>query len=215
MDGVIIDSEPNWEGARLAVVARYGGVYHGGVANAVMGMSPPEWSRYLRANVGIPLSAEAIERAVVRQLAADYERDRPFFPGAIEVVRAVSARWPTAIASSSGRELIDLVVRLAGLGDALTVTVSGAEVARGKPAPDVYLRAAELLGADPHGCVAVEDSANGIRAAKNAGMRVIAVPNVEFPPAADAVALADAVVERIAELQPALIGRVAAISSGG
>jgi beta-phosphoglucomutase-like phosphatase (HAD superfamily) len=148
MDGVIIDSETNWERARLAVVAQYGGTYHSGVPSDVMGMSPPEWSQYLHEQIGIPLEPARIEHEVVHQLIADYERDRPFFPGAIAAVRAVSARWPTAIASSSGRVLIDLVVALAGLGDAFTATVSGAEVARGKPAPDVYLKAAALLGAD-------------------------------------------------------------------
>lgn len=205
MDGIIIDSETNWERARLAVVAKFGGSYHGDVAGDVMGMSPPEWSAYLRDRVGIPLDAAQIEREVVHQLVADYQRDRPFYPGAIDVVRAVSARWPTGLASSSGRDLIDLVVSLAGLQDAFTVTVSGAEVALGKPAPDVYLKAAELLGAEPRRCVAIEDSANGIRAGKNAGMRVIAVPNQEFPPATDAVALADIVLLRIADLTPAVV----------
>jgi HAD superfamily hydrolase (TIGR01509 family) len=209
MDGIIIDSEENWERARLAVVAEFGGTYHADVARDVMGMSPPEWSRYLRDRIGIPLELARIEREVVRQLIADYQRDRPFYPGAIDVVRTVSGRWPTALASSSGRDLIDLVISLADLGDAFTVTVSGAEVARGKPAPDVYLKAAELLGVDPRRCVAIEDSANGIRAGKNAGMRVIAVPNAEFPPAADAVALADVVLRRIAELTPAVIDGIA------
>jgi HAD superfamily hydrolase (TIGR01509 family) len=205
MDGIIIDSEEHWERARLAVVAEFGGTYHPDVARDVMGMSPPEWSRYLRDRIGIPLDAARIEREIVRQLVADYQRDRPFYPGAIDAVRAVSARWPTAVASSSGRDLIDLVVSLADLQNAFTVTVSGAEVAHGKPAPDVYLKAAELLGADPRNCVAIEDSAAGIRAGKNAGMRVIAVPNAAFPPAAEAVALADVVLSRIAELTPAVI----------
>jgi HAD superfamily hydrolase (TIGR01509 family) len=205
MDGVLIDSEERWERARLAVVARYGGTYHAGVARDLMGMTPPEWSRYLRDRIGIPLATDVIERVVVRELVADYERDRPFYPGAIAAVRAISRRWPTGLASSSGRDVIDLVVALAGLQDVFAVTVSGAEVGRGKPAPDVYLKAAEGLAADPRRCVAVEDSSNGIRAGKNAGMRVIAVPNTEFPPAADAIALADVVLGRIADLTPAVI----------
>ncbi|MGD0472302.1 MAG: HAD family phosphatase [Candidatus Velthaea sp.] len=205
MDGVIIDSEENWERARLAVVAQFGGTYHPVMAQDLMGMSPPEWSVYLRDRVGIPLSAEAIRREVTRQLEADYERDQPFFPGAVDAVRAVSRRWPVAIASSSGRELIDLVVRLAGLGDAVTVSVSAAEAGRGKPAPDVYLRAAELLGASPPACAAVEDSSNGIRAGKNAGMRVIAIPTAAFPAAPEALALADAVLPSIRDLTPAAI----------
>jgi HAD superfamily hydrolase (TIGR01509 family) len=214
MDGVIIDSERNWESARLAVVAEFGGTYHPGVAQDVMGMSPPEWARYLHDRIGIPLSVETIQAEVVRQLVADYERDRPFYPGAIAAVRAVSQRWPTGLASSSGRDLIDLVVGLAGLRDAFAATVSGAEVGHGKPAPDVYLEAAKLLGADPRACVAIEDSANGIRAGKNAGMRVIAVPNAEFPPEPEAVALADIVLQRIADLTPAVIDGAFGRSSG-
>jgi HAD superfamily hydrolase (TIGR01509 family) len=205
MDGVIIDSEENWERARLAVVAEFGGNYHPSMAQDLMGMSPPEWSVYLRDRVGIPLSAERIRAEVVRQLIADYERDRPFFPGAIDAVRALSERWPIGIASSSGRDLIDLVVRLASLGDAVAVTVSAAEAGRGKPAPDVYLRAAELLGAEPRACAAVEDSSNGIRAGKNAGMRVIAIPTAAFPAAPDALALADRVLRSIVELTPAAV----------
>jgi HAD superfamily hydrolase (TIGR01509 family) len=205
MDGVIIDSEENWERARLAVVAEFGGTYRPRMAQDLMGMSPPEWAVYLRDRVGIPLSAERIQTEVVRQLVADYERDRPFFPGAIDAVRGLSARWPIGIASSSGRDLIDLVVRLAGLGEAVAVTVSAAEAGRGKPAPDVYLRAAELLKVDPRACAAVEDSSNGIRAGKNAGMRVIAIPTAAFPAAPDALALADAVLSSIVALTPAAV----------
>jgi HAD superfamily hydrolase (TIGR01509 family) len=208
MDGTIIDSEPHWDRARLAVVAQFGGTYHADVAHDVMGMSPPEWSRYLHDRVGVPLSPARIEREVVSQLVAAYAAEAPFIAGALDAVRAIAARWPTAIASSSGRDLIDLVVSLAGLGDVFACTVSGAEVARGKPAPDVYLRAAELLGVDPAACVAIEDSSNGIRAGKNAGMRVIAIPDPAFPVAADALARADLVLERIADLTPAVVDDV-------
>lgn len=208
MDGIIIDSEENWQRARLAVVAEFGGTYHAGVAADVMGMSPPEWSRYLRENIGVPLTEEQIQSEVTARLAQDYRRDRPFFPGAIDAVKAMSAHWPTGLASASGRDLIDLVVELAGLRESFSVTVSGAEVARGKPAPDVYLRAAELLGVRAAACVAVEDSSNGIRAGKNAGMYVVAVPNAAFPPAPEAVALADTVLARIADLTPAVVTKL-------
>jgi HAD superfamily hydrolase (TIGR01509 family) len=205
MDGIIIDSEEGWERARLAVVAEFGGTYHPDVPRDVMGMTSSEWSRYLRDRVGVPLAPEAIEREVVRRLVAEYEREPPFFPGAVAAVRAIGKRWPAAIASSSGRDLIDLVVALAGLGDALRVTVSSGEAGRGKPAPDVYLRAAELLGADPGACVAVEDSSNGIRAAKAAGMRVVAVPHPLFPVAPDALASADLILGRIAAFTPEVV----------
>jgi beta-phosphoglucomutase-like phosphatase (HAD superfamily) len=116
-------------------------------------------------------------------------------------VRRVAARWPLAIASSSNPELIEVVVRSACLREVFGVVVSSQEVARGKPAPDVYLEAARRLGADPATCGAVEDSHNGIRSAKAAGMRVVAVPNPHFPPDDEAMAAADVVIGSIAELQ--------------
>jgi len=90
------------------------------------------------------------------------------------------------------------------------VTVSSEEVARGKPSPDVYLRAAELLGADPARCVAIEDSSNGIRAGHAAGMAVIAVPNPHYPPAEDALALAAATVDGVAAISPELVASLPA-----
>lgn len=211
MDGIIINSEESWEAARLAVVAQFGGDYHPSMVRDLMGMTPPEWSRYLHDRVGIPLSPARIEAEIMRHMVPALRRDRPFFPGAIDAVRALSARWPTGLASSSGRDLIDLVVGLADLRDAFAVTLSAAESGRGKPAPDVYLRAAALLDADPRGCVAIEDSTNGIHAGKNAGMRVIAIPTTDFPPAADALVLADAVLDNIRELTPAFIEGLFAI----
>jgi beta-phosphoglucomutase-like phosphatase (HAD superfamily) len=94
------------------------------------------------------------------------------------------------------------VLEVSGLARLFRVTVSSEEVARGKPAPDVYLEAAARLGVAPERCTAVEDSENGIRSAKSAGMRVLAIPNPQYPPAADALALADFALESIAELTP-------------
>jgi beta-phosphoglucomutase-like phosphatase (HAD superfamily) len=85
------------------------------------------------------------------------------------------------------------------------VTVSSEEVARGKPAPDVYLEAASQLGLDAARCVAIEDSSNGIRAGAAAGMAVIAVPNPHYPPAQDALALAAVTAGGVAEVTPALV----------
>src|SRR5205085_10516144 len=102
-------------------------------------------------------------------------------------------RWPLGLASSSNRPLIDRVLELAGLEPSFRVTVSSEEVARGKPAPDVYLEAARRLAIDPASAAAVEDSHNGIRAARAAGMAVVAIPNPHFPPGGEALAEADLV----------------------
>src|ERR671915_594569 len=125
-------------------------------------------------------------------------------PGAGEAVRALAERWPLGLASSANREVIDLVLSLAGFADAFRVTVSSEEVERGKPAPDVYLKAARELRAAPARCVAVEDSSSGLRAAAAAGMTVIAVPNPHYPPDDGALALAAATVGVVGEVTPQL-----------
>jgi len=109
-------------------------------------------------------------------MAAAYRENLPLLPGAVDSVRDLAARWPLAVASSSPRSLIEAVLTSAGLRSAFAAVVSSEEVARGKPAPDVYLTAAERLGVQAAACVAIEDSSNGLRAAAAAGCRVIAIP---------------------------------------
>jgi beta-phosphoglucomutase-like phosphatase (HAD superfamily) len=101
--------------------------------------------------------------------------------------------------------VIDLVLDLSGLARFFRVTVSSEEVPRGKPAPDVYLEAARGHGVPPERCAAVEDSHNGIRSAKAAGMRVIAIPNQHYPPGEEALALADVTLGSLAELTPSTV----------
>lgn len=165
-----------------------------------MGMASHEWSVYVRDELQVPMSAEDISREVVARLEALYRADLPLIEGSAEAVRAAAERWPVAIASSSNRELIDLIAELAGIADMLSTTVSSEEAGRGKPAPDVFLMAAEQLGVDPANCVVIEDSANGIRAGVAAGMKVIAAPNKDFPPSQDALDLATLVLDRVADI---------------
>lgn len=207
LDGVIVDTEHVWDEVRDALVADWGGTYHEGAQAAMMGMSSTEWSRYMHEELGLPQSPEEINAEVVRRLLARYAVDLPLIPGAVEAVRALrAAGLPLAVASSSNRPLIDAVLRSAGVADAFTATVSSEEVAHGKPSPDVYLEAASRLGVDPRACVAVEDSANGIRAAHAAGMRVVAYPNAVYPPPPDALGLASVVLGSLADLPGAILG---------
>ena len=208
LDGVLLDSEQRWNEAKEALVREAGGSWRDEAPHVMMGMSSPEWSRYLAEDLGVPLSRDEINREVVRRMEDGYRAGLPLLPGAGETVRALAARWPLGLASSSNRELIDLFLELSGFGDAFHVTVSSEEVARGKPSPDVYLEAAARLGADPARCVAIEDSSNGIRAGHAAGMTVIAVPNPHYPPAEDALALAAATVDGVAEIGPELVARI-------
>jgi HAD superfamily hydrolase (TIGR01509 family) len=135
-------------------------------------------------------------------MARRYEDGVPLLPGAVDAVRRLASRWPLGLASSSPRLLIDVVLDRTGLAPSFQATVSTEEVARGKPAPDGYLLAAERLGVDPAGCAAVEDSSNGLRSAHAAGMHVIAVPHPRYPPAPDALALAAYVADGLGDVTP-------------
>jgi len=200
LDGVLLDSEEIWDRAREELARERGGRWHEQAQRDMMGMSSTEWSRYMADVIGLPEPPEEINREVVRRLTELYREELPAIAGAREAVERLAARWPLGLASSSNRELIDLALELLGVEHLFTATVSSEEVARGKPAPDVYLEAARRLGVDPTTAAAVEDSHNGILSAKAAGMRVIAIPNAHFPPDGDALAAADVVLDSLAEL---------------
>ena len=209
LDGVLMDSEQRWNGAKEALVRETGGRWRDEAPTVMMGMSSPEWAAYLRDELGVPMDVDAISREVVRRMEDGYRESLPLLPGAGDAVSALAERWPLGLASSANREIIDLVLELAGFGDAFRVTVSSEEVERGKPAPDVYLAAARGLGVEAGRCVAIEDSSNGLRSAHAAGMAVIAVPNAHYPPDPDALALAAASVAVVGEITPDLVERSA------
>jgi len=166
----------------------------------MMGMSSQEWSRYMRDALGVPMEPEEISAIVVERLRERYEERVPLLPQAVETVQALAETWPLGLASSSNRPLIDLVLERTGLAPCFRVTISSEEVGRGKPAPDVYVEAARRLEADPEGCAAVEDATNGIRSASAAGMHVVVVVHPDFPPASDALQLADLILDSLGDL---------------
>ena len=168
-------------------------------------MSSVEWSRYMHDELGVPDPPEEISAEVVRRLEDAYRERLPLIDGAREAVERLAARWPLGLASSSNRELIDFALEVSGLAQFFRVSVSSEEVARGKPAPDVYLEAARRLSVPPERCAAIEDSHKGIRSAKAAGMRVIAIPNPHFPPDEAALELADVTLGSLEELSPATV----------
>jgi len=201
LDGVLIDSEQVWDDIREALAHERGGRWHEGAQRDMMGMSSPEWSRYMHERIGLAEPPEEINRIVVERMLERYAEGPPWLPGAIDAVRRLAADFVLGLASSSNRELIDRVLEAGGIAACFRATASSEEVAAGKPAPDVYLEVARRLGVDPHECTAIEDSHNGIRSAKAAGMRCVAIPNAHFPPG-EATAEADAVVASLAELRP-------------
>jgi HAD superfamily hydrolase (TIGR01509 family) len=205
LDGVIVDTEQVWDRVRRAYVAEHGGTWTDAATGAMQGMSSGEWSRYLRDELGAAGEPAQISREVAAAVVAEVERALPLLPGAVDAIERLATAYTLGLASSANREVIDAVLRGAGIAERFAATVSSEEVARGKPAPDVYIEAARRLGVDPTACAAVEDSSNGLRAAHAAGMLVIATPNHAFPPAPDALALAAVVVDGIRDVTPELL----------
>jgi HAD superfamily hydrolase (TIGR01509 family) len=202
LDGVIVDTEPGWAAVREELTRETGGRWHQSASVEMMGMSSTEWSAYMHDELGVPLAPDEISAEVVRRLAQLYEAGMPLLPGVDRAVTALGAHVPLALASSANRPVIDLVLDRTQLRGSFAVTVSSEEVARGKPAPDVYVAATEGLGTDPRRCAAIEDSTNGIKSAAAAGLHVVAVPNRAVPPADDALARAELVVASLDELDP-------------
>ena len=200
LDGVIVDSEPLWDEVREQYVRERGGRYDAEAQRAMMGMSSTEWSQYIHDELGVGVAPEQINADVVELMAARYREHLPLIRGAREAVERMAGSFPCGLASSSNRQLIDVVLELAELTEFFRATVSSEEVTRGKPAPDVYIEAARRLGVAPEVCAAIEDSHAGIRSAKAAGMRIVAIPSPHYPPDEDAPAAADVVLQSAADL---------------
>jgi HAD superfamily hydrolase (TIGR01509 family) len=204
LDGVLVDSEQEWSAAKRALTERQGGGWTDAAETAMLGMSSTEWSRWMHDELDVPLPPDEISAGVVDILAERYRDDLPILPGAHAAVEGLAALVPLGLASSSNREIIDLVLEAAGWTEAFAVTVSSEEVAAGKPAPDVYVEACRRLEAAPRDCLAIEDSGPGIEAAVAAGLTVIAVPNPHYPPAAAELARAEVVLASLDDLKPSL-----------
>jgi HAD superfamily hydrolase (TIGR01509 family) len=207
LDGVIVQSEELWDEVRQALTLERGGAYGPGAGRAMMGMSAPEWSSYMHEELGVPEPPDEISAEVVRRMAERYRRSLPLIPGAVEAVNRLAALWPLAVASSANRELIELVLERSGLDRRFRAILSSEEVARGKPAPDVYLEAARRLGVEAGSSGAVEDSHNGIRSAHAAGLFVVAIPNPAFPPDHQTLEQADVVLDSIVHLDASVFDR--------
>jgi HAD superfamily hydrolase (TIGR01509 family) len=200
LDGVLLDSESAWVEVKREFTEENGGRWKESAQWDMLGMSSTEWSRYMHNELGVPVPPERISSEVADRLARRYRESLPLLPGAVEAVRSLARQWPLGLASSSNRKVIDLALEQAGVAGDFKTTVSSEEVERGKPAPDVYLEAARRLEVDAAACVAIEDSSNGIRSAHAAEMALIAVPNRDFPPEPDALALADLTLDSLDEL---------------
>jgi HAD superfamily hydrolase (TIGR01509 family) len=208
MDGVIVDSEPLWVHARKELVRQAHGRWIPEAETAMMGISSDRWSAYMRDRLALNMTAAQIRHHVIRRMVELYKKDVPLIPGAREAVDAIGRRWPVGVASGSDRVLLDTVLRSSGLAGHFAATVSGEEVAEGKPSPQIYLEACRRLGANPCSCVAIEDSGSGIASALAAGMKVIAIPRPGFVPDAEILGRATAVLPGLADLDPDVVARI-------
>lgn len=210
LDGVIVDSEPVWEQVRRQVVAEYGGTWTPEAQRRIMGMSTGEWARYLSQDLGVGLPPERVAAVVVDRMRDRYAEHVPLLPGAVEAVRRMARRWPLGLASSSPPALIQTVLEHADLRQYFAALMSTEQVKQGKPAPDVYLAVADLLGHRPDRCAAVEDSTNGLRSAAAAGCRVIGIPRPEYPPDPAVLSTAALVLTSLADLDVRTVSELAA-----
>jgi HAD superfamily hydrolase (TIGR01509 family) len=213
LDGTLIESEQIWAEVRRAFVVEHGGRWHDGAQAAMMGMRTEEWALYMHDDLGVASPADSIAGRVVDAVAERLERELPVIPGASRVLEEAADAFVLGVATSSALQVATTVLARTGWARFFSVVVSADSVARGKPAPDVYLRAIELLSADSMRSAAVEDSSNGIRSAHAAGLAVIGIPNRAYPPDPAALALADLRLATLEELsagaiRDTLLGRV-------
>jgi HAD superfamily hydrolase (TIGR01509 family) len=200
LDGVLVNSEHLWDEVRRAIAAEAGRAWPADATAAMQGVGTADWSAYMARVVGVPDAPEVIADRVIGAMADRYAERLPLMSGALEAVERMARRWPLGLASGSPRRLIDVIMTATPLGKIFRVAVASDEVAANKPAPDVYLEVVRRLGSEPATTVAIEDSANGFRAAHAAGLRVIAIPQPAFPQAPEALSLADSVLGSLDDL---------------
>jgi HAD superfamily hydrolase (TIGR01509 family) len=200
LDGTLIESEQIWRDVRHAFVVEHGGTWVSGAQERMIGMRTGEWARYIHDDLGVALAPDAIIEQVVNAVAQNLAKDPHVLPGANDALARLASAFPLGLATSAARPVAEAVLAKTGWNEYFEVVVSADEVTRGKPAPDVYLRALELMQGDPRETAAIEDSTNGIRSAHAARLAVIAIPNREFPPDREALALATCVLAEIGEL---------------
>jgi len=205
LDGTLIDSEQIWADVRRRFVLTHGGTWHDQAQATMIGMRTTEWAQYIRNDLGVALPLEQIARLVVDAVSEELAQSIPILPGAQAALERLAPVYPLGLATSAALAVARTTLEKTGWGRFFKVVVSADEVARGKPAPDVYLRALELLEAAPDQSAAVEDSANGIRSAAAAELAVIAIPNAGYPPDADALACATTVLPNLTMLETSVI----------
>jgi beta-phosphoglucomutase-like phosphatase (HAD superfamily) len=210
MDGVLVDSEEYWWQSRVAFAQALGKTWTMDDQRAAMGRNTIEWAHVMQERLGLDMAADEIIEQVRGGVITRIEARLPLLPGALEAVHIAAEHFPVALASGSPTQVIEKVMHLTGLDQVFEHMVFGDDIPRGKPAPDIYFEAARRLGVNPARCLGIEDSANGLRALKAAGMAAIAVPSPGFPLPADVLALADHVLPSLESFSLKLVQEIGA-----
>ena len=173
MDGLLLDTEPLWHDAERELLERHGDTFSEEDMIASHGRALVDTADAYATRLGLP--AADIEREIGEIMLAHYLAGAPLHAGARELVLALEGRVPMAVASNTSASLVHRALDSVGLG-MLTVVLSGMDMGRPKPAPDVYVEACRALGVEPGDAVAFEDSPMGVQSARGAGMFVVGVP---------------------------------------
>lgn len=191
LDGTLVDTEPSWLAAEFALARRHGADWSAEHGLALVGSDLLVSGRYIRDVMGLPLTPEQIVDELLDDMVGAVSAGVVARPGALELLAELrDLGVPCALVTMSYRRMVDpIVAQLAP--EAFAAIVTGDEVTHGKPHPEAYESAAQLLGVAPQRCIAIEDSGNGAASAQAAGSRVVVVPNrVAVPPAPGRVIVA-------------------------
>ena len=209
MDGVLVDSEVYWDRSRVDFARDRGKVWTDEFQRLAMGRSTVGWARVMQEKLELDESVDEIIAEMKARVIAHYEERMPARPGALESVSHMQQHFRVGLASGSPTEIIKAVLSITGLDQIFEVMIYGDEVKRGKPAPDIYLEALKTLDVAPEVSLGIEDSANGLRSLKAAGMLAVAAPSPDYPLPDDILALADAHISTLEDFTVDLVRGIA------
>jgi len=208
MDGVMIDSEPLWEKAERILLARRGIDYNPTYRDKIVGLNQKDSGRLLKETFNLPETIEELLAERINLIVRIYEEELELIPSLKTILKELKkSGFLLALASSSPLRVINLVLNRFSLNQFFSVVVSGESVEFGKPHPDIYLYTAKKLGVEPEECVVIEDSINGVKSAKSAGMLCIAIPDKRLNQ--KEFQLADLVIDRLDKISVQLIKNLA------
>ncbi len=205
MDGLLVDSEPLWQRARIEAFGADRLRWTDEDQTRVMGSSTRGWATYVAERLEHAYSVDEVIVRVVDQMEQFYRTEVPLLPGARQAVESLQGLYPLGLASGSPTQLIRAVFDGAGWQKVFSEIISTDDLRRGKPAPDVYLEITRRMGINPSNTAIFEDSANGILSGYEAGTKVIAVPSSYLRPPQDALNKASLVLESLLDFSPELL----------